>query len=801
MKNLITPDTDVCLPQKIKYTEGNVKAPENILSQNQTATVITYEKNGKKPFLCLDFGPSSPGGYPVFEVESFTGEPRLRIAYADWYDYICDPLYRETGDFRRGTCKYLGPELPVLPANPNRFELYQICRTGIYCYPLIQGQQRFVLLSLDTPGTSVSIRSYYIYYTSSRQPYPGTFRSSMPALDYLWDASIYTLQLATLSNSQSLEILNQNLFVRALTKGRDAGLLKQGVHWRDYTVTMYAELPLQPDCINSFGWVVRAKDSEHFYIFRLSLNGELSFSARCGGSCRELAPRKSIGHPLQANQVYKITVRVEGNCFFVSVNDEKEIAFSDNLYAEGTIGFCQTHETWAIVKSYSVTAPDGSPLFSENFANGLDAYDFTSSPTFVADGAKRDRLPWTGDLYWAGENSHYSFGNYRPMHNTLELFRRHQCPDGFVWGVCYPENDQYPVRLDYGMYQSDVFSAWFIIVVMYEYLFNGDTDFLHHFYPSVALDAEYLWNQVDGTGLFYQRYETSKGLWDHFLNDYGYYAYNNMIIIKAFQCAAVLAEAAGRSDDAEKYAIRSKSVLQKAMQLLWDEEKGAFCKGIKNRDICYLGTAFAFAFGMIPQNSAGKTVQTMCELQKKEFQTGKNVILFLKGCFKYGFADTAFSILTGSTGTLDYHGSCVLNWIDAVRDPKGPACTTECMPYSHDRIADGACWNDSSHPDTGVAFLMSSYILGIRPVEAGFRKFRFSPNLCGLNHVEGTVPTPYGNIYTSVMIDESGVLHADLSFPEKIQPDILIQEQDRETAVINLHPFSEMPSDSSFQII
>ena len=49
MKNLITPDTDVCLPQKIKYTEGNVKAPENILSQNQNATVITYEKNGKKP--------------------------------------------------------------------------------------------------------------------------------------------------------------------------------------------------------------------------------------------------------------------------------------------------------------------------------------------------------------------------------------------------------------------------------------------------------------------------------------------------------------------------------------------------------------------------------------------------------------------------------------------------------------------------------------------------------------------------------------------------------------------------------
>ena len=65
-----------------------------------------------------------------------------------------DPEFGERGDFpRRYANTYLGFDLPVLPGNPGRYELYSINRTGEFMYPLIQGQERWVRIQLETEGT------------------------------------------------------------------------------------------------------------------------------------------------------------------------------------------------------------------------------------------------------------------------------------------------------------------------------------------------------------------------------------------------------------------------------------------------------------------------------------------------------------------------------------------------------------------------------------------------------------------------------------------------------------------------
>ena len=43
--------------------------------------------------------------------------------------------------------------------------------------------------------------------------------------------------------------------------------------------------------------------------------------------------------------------------------------------------------------------------------------------------------------------------------------------------------------------------------------------------------------------MFFQRYATSKGLWDHELNDVGKFSYNNIMMYDAFYKGALLAEA------------------------------------------------------------------------------------------------------------------------------------------------------------------------------------------------------------------------------------------------------------------
>ena len=47
---------------------------------------------------------------------------------------------------------------------------------------------------------------------------------------------------------------------------------------------------------------------------------------------------------------------------------------------------------------------------------------------------------------------------------------------------------------------------------------------------------------------------------------------------------------------------------------------------------------------------------------------------------------------------------------------------------------------------SGVIAWMSRYILGVEVLEPGCRKLRIAPNLCDLSWVEGSYPTPYGEI-------------------------------------------------------
>lgn len=782
MENKITPRGRVCRPVAIKYTEGIVRGAQALVSGVGSVT-LSYPIGGEKPYLCVDMGPASPGGYPTFEVSDMEGDAVLRTSYSDWYDYLCDPSYREKGDFSRGTCKYLGPELPVLPANPDRYEIYNICRTGKYIYPLLQGQQRFVLLTLENPGSSVTLKSYYINYTSSLAEYKGSFSSSFPELDYLWDASIYTLQIATIANSQSLESQEGRLLVRTLTKGSDGIVLKSGTDWTNYTLTLECETVIHPHADNSVRYMVRAKNRDNGYVIALFANGEVRFCIRRDGVTRELS-RATLPFALIPNKIYKVQTCVEGDKISVCV-EGATLCFFDATFTEGTVGFCQTTESWSLVHALSVTDADGHTLY-RYAGEGLEDFEFTSAEEFVADGAKRDRLPWVGDLYWAYENVFCSFGEFLPAVNTIEMFRRHQCPNGFVWGTCYPENAGNPSHGDYGMYQSDIFSAWYAITVAYYAFFTNNREKMKEWYPSVKADAEYLIDYIDGSGLFYQRYETSKGLWDHCLGDYGYNSYNNLTVAVAIKSAAYIAEELGIQADNDRYERIASDLIDNAIKAFLDSKTGMFKNSLTDDGPCYLATAFALAFGLVPKDIAKRTVDSMCAIHENDFQMGKTVILFMKGAFLYGFYDQAFKVLTGSSGKLDYLGKCTLNWIDAVRDEKGPACTSECMPYSKERIANGSCWNDSSHPDTAVAFLMTSYILGIRPTATGYKTFRFAPQLCGLTEVEGVVPTPYGTIEAKLSIGEDGVLDATLCHPQELTPQVVLPVEHKHNARISV---------------
>ena len=540
----------------------------------------------------------------LFLSKPFPGTPVLRLAYSDWYDYIIDAQYGEIGDFRRGCCKYLGVELPVLPGTCNRFNLFTISHNGLYLSPLIQGQQRWLMLKLDTPGTFVELEYVYIHYTSNMSEHDGFFECSDKDLTKLWYASTWTCQIATLENSQSWDTLCGTLLLRALTKGNDAGIYKEGTSLTDYTVTFEGAIAYNPHMDSGIGLLLRAKDIASGYAVFFNLDGTVQAYKR-KDSVYTLLAQAAVDFKVLDNAFYAIEATAQGSNFTIKIQGQTVLTFSDAEYPAGSFDFCQTTEKWALAKNLKVTN-NNTLLWEDDLCHGLDSYEFTRSAPFVSDGAKRDRLPWIGDLDWAGRNIYYAFKDFTAMPEAMRMFAFHQTPEGYIWGTCYPENTKKPAIGEYGYYESDIFSAWIIPTLADYLLFTGDTAFAEEIYPNIKADADYLWRFVEADGLFNQRYATSKGLWDHVLNDIGKFTYNNLIVSEGFAEAAFIAEKLGKQNDAAEF-IRRKTIMRQAIKkAFWNEEKGWLTKSLTDRDMCEMANSLALSIAFFEHKADAK---------------------------------------------------------------------------------------------------------------------------------------------------------------------------------------------------
>ena len=162
-------------PVRVLYARGGVAAAEDGMRTGDGKSVtLAWKSGGEQPVVAYDYGGRTVGGYAVFNVTGFkaqgkdadgktVGWPVLRLSYSTHPDGL-----RATGDFtRRGCADYLGQffDNPVLSNNAARNEIYTVTRTGTFVAPLLQGQERYVRVQLDTPGTEVAVDAFEIRNT------------------------------------------------------------------------------------------------------------------------------------------------------------------------------------------------------------------------------------------------------------------------------------------------------------------------------------------------------------------------------------------------------------------------------------------------------------------------------------------------------------------------------------------------------------------------------------------------------------------------------------------------------------
>ena len=666
--------------------------------------------DGDNAAATFDFGPETVGGFAAFEVVSFSPTPDgtlpvLRLSYA------CHPEgLSPTGDFtREESAYYLHVDNPVLPANPGRHELYTIPRTGTFVAPLIQGQLRYVRAALDTPGTAVEIANLRIANPgvhSDAMPV-GSFECSDPILNDIWGLGVRSCQLASLTNPDGWRIVEGKFLPRRLERGAADGWCR-----------------FMPDFDGTLELDVEFRRNPHF-------DAPAFFEVFTG--------------QLDAEPAVRQTIRQEGV--------DGEIRTVRVPLKPGRFGFRREKEQWPVIHEVRVLDKTGKERWRDDFhAAGFGTRNsgfaetrlpkpgaapnwvYPSAPPYLADGAKRDRLVWSGDLWWSQRTAYCAFGPGDPhLPGALRLLAFNQTPEGLIHAAPYAHNDAPPQSGDLGLFASDEFSAWFVPVLWEHYLWTGDEALVRELWPAADRDLHYLATRMGVDGLHEPRPETSKHAYKMECGDLSKRVYQNLVFWMAWRDGARLARALGhneRAGELEALAVAHAAAIRRVFRVpaempgasSWNTEIG-------KQGSDPLSCAMLLASGFADDAEAAAIVAER-KLSGDGYGVGKFRILAMRGMLRHGLVGDAMRLLRGG------------NW-PALADPAWPGahCTTECLYlYTHG-------WWDESHPDTSVSDIFQTSILGVEPLEPGFRVFRIAPQMPeGIEWARGKVPTPHGMI-------------------------------------------------------
>ncbi|MCQ2389595.1 MAG: hypothetical protein MJ138_07765 [Kiritimatiellae bacterium] len=356
---------------------------------------------------------------------------------------------------------------------------------------------------------------------------------------------------------------------------------------------------------------------------------------------------------------------------------------------------------------------------------------------YVSDGAKRDRLVWSGDLWWADLNYYYAFDPQIPyLKGSILMLAENQTPEGYVQACPYPERHGGLKSGEWGPFESDEFAAWLIPVVHNYRLYTGDEETVRRVLPALKRLMAYLESHCRADGLFEQRPETSKcgGSLRFGAKSTEHRSYFDLLLQA---CRRDMAELTGDPVYAARAAAAAPAV-KKAHALV----DGTFGFSEETRISYPEATALNYALG----DADGRAYPAAL---RKQIWHAKFEAVLVRALFEGGFADEALDEIAGH------------NWFKVIEpDWKGMRTTYECMYLSTKG------WGDEAHPDTSIAGILSRYVLGVVPTKPGWAEFKFDPRPPkSVTWAKGAVPTPKGLLRVEWKRD-GGRIVEKLSVPE-----------------------------------
>ena len=214
------------------------------------------------------------------------------------------------------------------------------------------------------------------------------------------------------------------------------------------------------------------------------------------------------------------------------------------------------------------------------------------------------------------------------------------------------------------------------------------------------------------------------------VNAYYYYALTVM---------SRIADGLGKVEESEMYAKEAEDVKQTFNKKLLDRKKGIYVDGVGTDHSSLHANMFPLAFGLVPEKyveSVTSFVQSRglaCSVYGSQF--------LMDAVYDGGFGDYGLDLLTSTADR---------SWYNMIR-----AGSTISMEAWDDKYKPNQDWNHAW--GAAPANIIPRKLMGIEPLEPGFKEIRIKPQPGSLKEAELKLPTIRGDIKSSFTNDENGL--------------------------------------------
>ena len=243
-------------------------------------------------------------------------------------------------------------------------------------------------------------------------------------------------------------------------------------------------------------------------------------------------------------------------------------------------------------------------------------------------------------------------------------------------------------------------------------------------------------------------------------------------VINAFHCHAIklmahIAAVLGREDDCERFTNQSQLVEATINTRLFDPKRGIYIDGEGSTHASLHSNMFMLAFELVPSERRHGVIEFVksrgmaCSVYGAQY--------LLEALYLHGEDQYALELMSATHDRSWWH------MIEL-----GSTMTLEGWDLKYKNNLD---WNHAWGAVPGN--IIPRYLLGIRPLEAGYKKVLIQPQVGNLQRVSGRVPTLHGPLNVCHEVSAGGCCTLQVIIPDNIEAIVKLSARTDTNALLN----------------